>query len=80
MRSNQGNTGALAQLGLALAFLTAGLVFALAGWMAWTEHGFSATTILAAVTVLGTISLTLRSVKSARELAGASSRRNHRGK
>jgi len=56
----------LAPLVLALAFAVAGLVFAGAGFRAWSEEGFSQPTIVAALAVLGTLSLTRRYVQVAR--------------
>jgi hypothetical protein len=79
MQTHQNQSQAIVQVALAAAFLVAGVVFGLAGWVAWVEHGFSATTIMALATVLGTVSLTLRSVRNARRLATASARRRSVG-
>jgi sulfite exporter TauE/SafE len=78
MQREMTRAGALAHLGMAAAFVIAGLVFGLAGWVSWSEQGFSGATVLAAATVLGTISLTLRSVRNARELAAAGAKRPRR--
>ena len=67
-------TRVLGYLLLTLSFVAAGLVFASAGFRVWTEEGMNSATILAAFAVLGTISLSQRYARMAREASRVEAR------
>lgn len=68
MQSSQSGSSVLGYVLLVLAFVAAAIVFASAGVRAWSEEGLSTPTIISALAVLGTMSLTQRYVKVALSL------------